>query len=73
MQAMNIQSLGDSIVITIKKELIAYETFIKLFERLRIEELIGKAEFKNEVIDLADQIKKEWWQNNQDSYLRASK
>jgi hypothetical protein len=64
-------SVGNQVVITIDRSLISIDSLNKLFERLRLEELIKKANFSEEVLEIGKEIKSEWWQKNKKRYLEG--
>lgn len=71
MQTFSMNSVGNQVVITIDRSLMSIDSLNKLFERLRLEELIQKANFSEEVLDIGKEIKSEWWQKNKERYLEG--
>lgn len=71
MQDFSIQSLGDQIVITVDRSLMSIESLNWLFDRMRIEQLVKKANFRDEVVDVGTEIKRDWWQKNREQYLEG--
>ncbi|MCP4404579.1 MAG: hypothetical protein GY801_45665 [bacterium] len=71
MQNFNIQSRGDQIVITIDRSLMGLESFNRLFERMRVEQLVQKANFSDDVIEIGTEIKRDWWRKNREQYLEG--
>lgn len=71
MQTFSMNSVGNQVVITIDRSLISIDSLNKLFERLRLEELIKKANFSEEVLEIGKEIKSEWWQKNKKRYLEG--
>ncbi len=71
MQNFNIQSRGDQIVITIDRSLMELESFNRLFERMRVEQLVQKANFSDDVIEIGTEIKRDWWRKNREQYLEG--
>ncbi|MBF0226857.1 MAG: hypothetical protein HQK76_15515 [Desulfobacterales bacterium] len=70
MQNFNIQSSGNQVVITVDLSFINIDSLNKLFEKLRIEQLIQKANFNDKVTDIGKEIKQNWWQKNKELYLK---
>jgi len=58
MEALEMQTMDDKIIITINKKATDSNFLINFFNRLRIEELIKKAEFKSEILKLEKNKKK---------------
>ena len=73
MQEMNIKSFDDRVVITFDKNIIDKDSLIKFITRLRAAELIRKADFSEELLKLADEIKSEWWDKNKKEFLKNTK
>ena len=71
MEGFSISSIGNQIVITIDRSLVDINFVNNLVERLRVEQLINKANFSEEILNVANQIKKEWWEKNKKSYLEG--
>ncbi|MDM8522361.1 hypothetical protein QUF80_03225 [Desulfococcaceae bacterium HSG8] len=71
MKNFSIKSVGDQTVITVDLSLINIESLNHLFERLRTEQLIQKADFSDEVTEIGREIKQSWWQKNREQYLKG--
>ncbi len=71
MRNFSIQSLENQVVITVELSFINIEWLNRLFERLRIEELIQKADFSDEITGIGTEIKQSWWQRNREQYLKG--
>lgn len=71
MEGFSISSSGNQIVITIDRSLVDINFVNNLVARLRVEQLIKKANFVEEILNVADEIKKEWWEKNKKSYLEG--
>ena len=65
------QSVGNQVVITVDLSFMNIESLNRLFERLRIEELIQKADFSDEITGIGTEIKQSWWQRNRERYLKG--
>jgi len=65
------QSVGNQVVITVDLSFMNIESLNRLFERLRIEELIQKADFSDEITGIGTEIKQSWWQRNREQYLKG--
>ncbi len=46
----------------IDRSLMSLESLNRLFERMRIEQWAKKANFRDEVVDIGNEIKRGWWQ-----------
>ena len=44
---------------------------MRILERFRFEELIQKADFQEDIEDIGEEIKADWWSKNRDKYLRG--
>jgi len=65
------QSVGNQVVITVDLSFMNIESLNRLFERLRIEQLIQKADFSDEITEIGTEIKQSWWQRNREQYLKG--
>jgi hypothetical protein len=73
MEAINIQSTEEKYVISIDKNAIDKDFLFDLLERLSIENLAQKINMDDSIIDLGEDIKKEWWLNNKERLLKRGK
>jgi hypothetical protein len=73
MEAINIQSTEEKYVISIDKNAVDKDFLFDLLERLSIENLAQKVNMDDSIIDLGEDIKKEWWQNNKDRFLKSGR
>ncbi len=71
MKNFSIQSLGNQAVITVDLSFINIESLNRLFERLRVEQLVQKADFSDEVMEIGKEIKQNWWRKNREEYLKG--
>ncbi|MCP4397710.1 MAG: hypothetical protein GY801_10475 [bacterium] len=69
MQDFNIQSRGDQIVITVDRSLMSLESLNRLFERMRVEQLVKNANFCDDVVEIDTEIKRDWWRKNREQHL----
>lgn len=71
MKDFSIQSDGNQAIIKIDLSFINIESLNRLFERLRTEQLIQKADFSDEITEIGTEIKQNWWQKNREQYLKG--
>ena len=71
MQNFTIRSIGSEIVITIDRSLMPIESLNYLFERLRVEELVRKADFSDELENIGAEITENWWRQYGSQYLQG--
>jgi hypothetical protein len=71
MNLYQVESDENRIVISIDKNLIDTNELINLLNRFRVEYLSKKADFQEDVVKIANDIKKIWWRDNKDQYLKA--
>ncbi|MBF0230303.1 MAG: hypothetical protein HQK64_02640 [Desulfamplus sp.] len=67
----SIECVGNQAVIKVDLSFVNIESLNKMIERLRIEELIKKADFRGDIAEIGSDIKKSWWQKNREHYLRG--
>jgi hypothetical protein len=73
MEGINIQSTEKRYVISIDKNAVDKDFLFDLLERLSIENLAQKVNMDDSIIDLGEDIKKEWLQNNKDRFLKSGR
>lgn len=71
MEEFSISSSDNQIVITIDRSLVDIDFVNNLVSRLRVEQLIKKANFAEEILNVAGEIKKDWWERNKKNYLEG--
>lgn len=71
MKDFSIQSVGNQAVITVDLSFMSIESLNLMFDRLRTEQLIKKADFSEEVTEIGKEIKQGWWQKNRKQYLKG--
>lgn len=71
MNNFSIQSSGNKAVITVDLSFINIDSLNRLFDRLKIEQLVKQANFSDEVMEIGKEIKQNWWQKNREEYLKG--
>jgi hypothetical protein len=69
MEAIEIKSTKDKLIITINRSAVDAKFLSNLLERLRIEQLVQKANFNDDILELSEKIKKDWWKKNKRRFL----
>jgi hypothetical protein len=69
MESFQIKTTKNQFVITVDKSLVNLDFIKNFFSRVRVEELVKKANFKKDIIGIAKEVKKDWWKKNKDKYL----
>jgi len=59
----------NKLIITIDKSSVDAVFLANLLDRLRIEQLVKKAEFDESILELSKKIKKNWWAKNKKKFL----
>ena len=71
MEAVEVTSLKDRLVISIDKSLVSKEYLLNLLNRLYLEDLAKKADFDEKVLEISEEIKSNWWKENKDRFLNG--
>ncbi len=71
MEAVEITSSKDRVVISIDKSLVSKEYLLNLLDRLQVENLAKKADFDEKVLEISEEIKSNWWKENKDRFLNG--
>lgn len=69
MQVFDVQSKENKIIITIDRSSVAINFLESFLDRLRVEQIVQKAEFSEDILVEAENIKHEWWRKNKDRFL----
>jgi hypothetical protein len=69
MEAISLETTDKKFLITVDKTSLRPEFVMQLIERLRIEQLAEKADFKNDIELLGEDVKSNWWNTNKGSLL----
>lgn len=69
-QAINIETNSDNFVISISRNAIDQTTLFKLVARLRLEYLLNKGAIDENIEQISEEIKAEWWQRNEEFYKK---
>ena len=73
MDAIIIKNIGDEIIIKLNKKYFDHDYLLAFIKRLTLESLAKKSDFSDEVLNIGEQIKLEWWLNNKENFLRIEK
>jgi len=68
-EAVEVTSLKDRVVISVDKSLVSKEYLLNLLDRLQLENLAQKADFDEKVLEISEEIKKSWWEENKHQFL----
>ena len=60
-------------ILRINKKGFSEDYLILLLKRLQVEELAQKSDYSLEILSLAEQINQEWWEKNQEDFLKEVK
>ncbi len=62
--ALTLQTIDNRFLISIDKAFIEQEFLIRLMNRIRLEYLAKKVDFDEDIEQLEDEIKINWWEKN---------
>jgi len=69
MEAISLETQDDKFLITVDKNSFNKEFVIQLIDRLQMEYLAEKVDFSDDIENLGEDIKAEWWKNNKSRLL----
>lgn len=72
MESLTIRSTENKVIITIDKSSVDDDFLDGLFNRLTTEQLLKKADFDEDVLNLSDEIKKDWWIKNKNNFIEET-
>ncbi|MCH9008863.1 hypothetical protein IIA29_12830 [candidate division KSB1 bacterium] len=69
METIKVKSTDDKIIITIDKSAVNIDFLTNLLNKFRVEQLIHKANFDEQILKLSEEIKQGWWGKNKAEFL----
>lgn len=73
MKNLIIENKGNQMILKIDKKGFDEKYLISLLKRLQVEELAQKSDFGPDILTVAEQINQEWWDQNEDRFLKDVK
>ncbi|HZK07018.1 MAG TPA: hypothetical protein VFC92_02355 [Bacteroidales bacterium] len=73
MKNLVIENKGDQVILKINRKGFDENYLISLLKRLQIEQLAQKSEFSDDIINVAEQVNEEWWDENGKDFLKEVK
>jgi uncharacterized lipoprotein NlpE involved in copper resistance len=73
MDTLKIDRTGNNITIKFNADDLDPEFVASLVKRLQLEYMVQKAQFSDEILKIADEIKADWWKNNKEKFLSGGK
>ena len=73
MKNLVIENKGNQMVLKINKKGFDENYLISLLKRLQVEELAQKSDFDPDILSIAEQINQDWWDKNEDRFLKGVK
>ena len=73
MENLIIENKGNQIILKLNKKGFDENYLISLVKRLQIENLANKAKFSPDILNIAEQINQEWWDENNENFLKGIK
>ena len=73
MKNLTIENKGNQMIVKLNRKGFDEDYLTSLVKRLQIEELAQKSEFDPEILNIAEQINQDWWENNADNFLEGIK
>jgi hypothetical protein len=70
MENLIIENKGDQIILKLNRKGFDENYLISLVKRLQVENLAEKSKFKTDILTIAEQINKDWWEVNGESFLK---
>ena len=69
MNAIEVQTSPDRYIISIDKSLMDKDVLFSFLERLKLEELARKVNFDESILEIGEEINKNWWKNNKSRFI----
>lgn len=71
MNALTIENTTERVLISIDKNFINTEALAKIIRFLELETMAQQINFNSELLELGNEIKQEWWQENKNRLLKT--
>ena len=73
MENIVIENKKDQMILKLNKSVFNESYLISLVKRLQIESLAQKSEFRPDILSIAEQINQDWWNQNEEMFLKGVK
>ena len=73
MEAIQVEDNKNQFFISIDKNAIDKETLLELLTKIRVEHLSRKVDFSEDIEQLGEEIKSDWWRKDKDKWLSRGK
>ena len=73
MENLVIENKGGQIILRLNKKGFDENYLISLVKRLQMESLAQKSGFNSSILGVAEQINQDWWNENEESFLKGVK
>jgi hypothetical protein len=73
MENLVIENKGNQMILKLNKKGFDENYLISLVKRLQIENLAQKSKFNNEILNVAEKINEDWWNQNGEKFLKSVK
>ena len=73
MNNLSIQTKGDEMVIRLNRSGFNDNYLLSMIRRLQLEELAKKANFNDDILEIAEDIDQKWWNKNGEEFLKNVK
>lgn len=70
MQNIQIENKKNKIILTINKKEMDQDYLIRLIKRLETEDLVYKSGMNEQSLQIAEDIKQDWWNKNKNDFLK---
>jgi len=69
MSSVKLKSSKDQFIISVDKDSINKESLLQFIDNLRLESLAEKVDFDEDIEELGEEIKEDWWRKNKDRFI----
>lgn len=73
MENLEIENIGDQMILKLNKKGFDKNYLIALVKRLQMESLAQKSGFDAEILNIAEEINQDWWNENREAFLKDVK
>lgn len=73
MENLVIENIGNQLILKLNKKVFDKNFLISIVKKMELENLAIKSEFNQELMNIAEQINRDWWEANGDKFLEGVK
>ncbi|PQJ12561.1 hypothetical protein CJD36_002095 [Flavipsychrobacter stenotrophus] len=70
MVGLTVKDNKDEVIFTLDKKKITNDVIMEMVKIARLDALVEKADFDRSILNLGEELKQIWWEENKDDFLK---